>query len=176
MLLTSMPVKAQEVKPQHSPKKAGIMSALLPGLGQVYNKKWWKVPIVYAGIGGIGYMAYSNRSNYKLFLTAYKIKTGNLEPGVTPSETAIQLTEHYQASQLQAYKDSYRRDFELWSIILVAWYGLNIVDDVVDGHLYTYDISDDLSLSVDPVFSIPETPGLCFSGGQQTGLSFSFNF
>lgn len=121
-------------------------------------------------------MAYSNRSDYKLFLTAYKLKTGDLEPGVTPSEAAIQLTEYYQAGQLQAYKDAYRRNFELWSIILVAWYGLNIVDAVVDGHLYSYDISDDLSLSIDPVFSIPETPGLCFSGTQQTGLSFSFNF
>ena len=176
MLLTSLPLKAQETKPQHSPKGAGIMSALLPGLGQVYNKKWWKTPIIYAGIGGIGYMSYSNYSDYKLFLTAYKIKTGNLDPSDSPSEMAIQLTEYYQASQLQAYKDAYHRDFELWSIILVAWYGLNIVDAVVDGHLYSYDISDDLSLSVDPVFSIPEAPGLCFSGGQQTGLSFSFNF
>ena len=176
MLLSSATVKAQGVKEEHSAKKAGIMSAILPGAGQVYNGKWWKVPIVYAGFGGIGYLAYSNYSDYKTFLTAYKIKTGNLEDGVTPSELALQLTENYQASQLQSYKDSYRRDFELYCIVLVAWYGLNIVDAIVDGHLYTYDISDDLSLHIDPVFNVPESPCLCHSGGHQTGLALSLNF
>ena len=175
MLLPAFPARAQAPKP-HSPKKAGILSACLPGLGQVYNKKWWKVPIVYAGIGGIGYMAYSNWSDYKLFLTAYKIKTGNLDPGEASSDAAIQLTEYYQANQLQSYQDAYRRDFELWNIILVAWYGLNIVDAVVDGHLYSYDVSDDLSLSIDPVFSLPEAPGLCYAGGRQTGLALTLNF
>ena len=174
MMLSSMPTKAQEV--QHSPKKAAIMSAIIPGSGQVYNGKWWKVPIIYAGFAGIGYMAYSNYSDYDLFLTAYKIKTGDLEPGVTPSEQALLLAEYYQASQLQSYKDSYRRDFELYCIIMAAWYGLNIVDAIVDGHLYTYDVSDDLSLTIDPVFSLPETPNLAFSGSRQTGLSLSFHF
>ena len=58
----------------------------------------------------------------------------------------------------------------------VAWYGLNIVDAVVDGHLYSYDVSDDLSLSIDPVFSLPEAPGLCYAGGRQTGLALTLNF
>ena len=175
LLLPAYPARAQEPRP-HSAKKAGIYSACLPGLGQVYNKKWWKVPIVYAGLGGIGYMAYSNHSDYKLFLTAYKLKTGNLDVGDVPSEYAIQLTEYYQASQLQAYKDAYRRGFELWCIILAAWYGLNIVDAVVDGHLYTYDISDDLSLAVDPVFTLLETPGITMHGTHQTGLALTLNF
>ncbi|MBR4391982.1 MAG: hypothetical protein IKT08_07765 [Bacteroidales bacterium] len=174
LLLSSMTVQAQ--KKTHSPKKAGIMSAILPGLGQVYNGKWWKVPIVYAGLGGIGYLAYSNYTDYQTFLNAYKIKTGNLEEGVTPSTIELQLAEYYQASQLQTYKESYRRDFELYCILLGVWYGLNIVDAVVDGHLYTYDISDDLSFSIDPNFNIPEAPCLCYSGGRQTGLTFAFHF
>ena len=169
-------VHGQDVKKPHSAKKAAIMSACLPGLGQVYNGKWWKVPIVYAGLGGLGYMAYDNRASYKTFLTAYKIKTGDLEEGVVPSEAALQLSEYYQASQLQSYKDSYRRSFELFCILTAAWYGLNIVDATVDGHLYTYDISDDLSLSVDPTFLTPETPCLAFSGKPQTGLILTLHF
>jgi len=179
MLLLSATAQAQDTlvaKQEHSAKKAAIMSAILPGAGQVYNGKWWKVPIIYAGFGGIGYLAYTNHSNYKTFLTAYKIKTGNLDEGEIPSELEIQLSESYQANQLQTYKESYRRDFELYCIILAAWYGLNIVDAVVDGHLYTYDIGDDLSLHVDPVFSLPSTPNLAFAGGRQTGLTLSFNF
>lgn len=175
MLLSTASAQAQGVKKEHSAKKAGIMSALLPGTGQVYNGKWWKVPIIYAGFGGIGYMAYSNYSDYKLFLNAYKIKTGNLEAGVTPSEQAVQLSEHYQASQLQSYKDSYRRDFELYCIILAAWYGLNIVDAIVDGHLYTYDISDDLSFHIDPCLQPTQVPYLPTTQYAQVGLSLNLN-
>lgn len=177
-LTLSLPAQAQSqaVKKQHSAKKAAIMSACLPGLGQVYNGKWWKVPIVYAGLGGLGYMAYDNYTDYKTFLTAYKIETGDLEEGVTPSEAALQLSEYYQASQLQSYKDSYRRNFELFCILTAAWYGLNIIDAIVDGHLYNYDISDDLSLSIDPVFITPESPLAVNSGKPQTGIAFTLHF
>ena len=167
--------KAPEAKATHSAKRAAYMSALLPGSGQVYNGKWWKVPIIYAGFGGLGYMAVSNYKDYKLFLSAYKYKTGNLEEGETLSDDAWRLAEYYQASQLQSYKEAFRRDFELYCILIAAWYGLNIVDAIVDGHLYTYDIGDDLSLHIDPVFTLPETPCYAF-GGRQTGLTFTLNF
>ena len=176
VLLLAAQGQAQEVKKEHSAKKAAILSACLPGLGQVYNGKWWKVPIVYAGLGGLGYMAWDNYTDYKTFLTAYKIKTGDLEEGVVPSEAALQLSEYYQAGQLQSYKDSYRRNFELFCILTAAWYGLNIIDATVDGHLYTYDISDDLSLTVDPVFTSPESPCLAFSGKPQTGVLLTLHF
>ncbi len=153
------------------------MSACLPGLGQIYNGKWWKTPIIYAGLGGIGYLAYDNYKDYRLYLTAYKIKTGDLEEGVVPSEQALILSEHYLDSQLQSYKESFRRNFELYCIILAAWYGLNIVDAIVDGHLYTYDISDDLSLNIDPAFNTIDSPGLCFHNKiPQTGLTLTLNF
>lgn len=175
-LAFSAQVQAQGVKKQHSAKKAAIMSACLPGLGQVYNGKWWKVPIVYAGLGGLGYMAWDNYTDYKTFLTAYKIKTGDLEEGVVPTEYELQLSEYYQASQLQSYKDSYRRNFELFCILTAAWYGLNIIDATVDGHLYTYDISDDLSLSVDPAFVTSASPLLVYSGKPQTGIAVTLHF
>ena len=175
LLLLFLPAGATAQGKPHSAKKAGIMSACLPGLGQIYNGKWWKTPIVYAGFGGIGYLAYNNYSNYKLYLTAYEISTGDLPEGVTPSEQAIQLSESYMSSQLQTYKESYRRDFELYCIVLAAWYGLNIVDAIVDGHLYTYDVSDDLSLHLDPM--IPTSPQPLFKPAiPPAGLSISLNF
>ena len=164
--------KLPKNKRPHSPKAATIMSACLPGLGQIYNGKWWKVPIVYAGLGGIGYLAYSNYSNYRLYLEAYQYSTGDIQEA---SQKAIELAGHYASSQLQTYKESYRRDFELYTILTAAWYGLNIVDACVDGHLYSYDISDDLSLSVDPYLRPTETL-VPLPQYAQVGLSFKLNF
>ncbi|MBQ3739559.1 MAG: hypothetical protein II862_11350 [Bacteroidales bacterium] len=172
LLLGSQQVEAQ--KP-HSPKKATIMSACLPGLGQVYNKKWWKVPIVYAGLGGLGYLAYSNHYEYRSYLHAYEFKTGDLPEGTTLNQYEAELANKYAEGQLQTYKESYRRDFELYCILTAAWYGLNILDACVDGHLYSYDISDDISLSIDPYLPLDATP-VTMPQYAQVGLSFNFNF
>ena len=169
------PVKTTKAKKPHSPKKATIMSACLPGLGQIYNGKWWKVPIVYAGLGGIGYLAYSNYYEYQSYLHAYEFKTGDLPEGATLNTHEMELANKYADSQLQTYKESYRRDFELYGILTIAWYGLNILDACVDGHLYNYDISDDLSLSVDPYLQSTETP-IRMPQYAQVGLSFQLNF
>ena len=168
--------KPNKDKKLSRPAKAAIMSACLPGLGQIYNRKWWKVPIVYAGLGGIGYFSYRNFSEYRSYLHAYEYKTGDLPEGVTLTDYETQLANKYAEGQLQTYKESYRRNFELFTILTVAWYGLNIIDAVVDGHLYTYDISDDLSLSVDPyVRQQMETP-IKIPQYAQVGLSFQLNF
>ncbi len=167
--------KPAKAKKFNRPTKAAIMSACLPGLGQIYNRKWWKVPIVYAGLGGIGYLSYSNYSEYRSYLHAYEFKTGDLPDGVTLNEYEAALASRYAEGQLQTYKESYRRDFELYTILTVAWYGLNIIDAIVDGHLYTYDISDDLSLNVDPYLKPTETP-VPMPQYAQLGVSFKLNF
>ena len=169
------PAKTAKAKKPHSPTKATIMSACLPGLGQVYNGKWWKVPIVYAGLGGLGYLVYSNYSDYSAYLHAYEFQTGDLPEGVTLNAHETELANKYSSSQLQTYKESYRRDFEFYTILTVAWYGLNILDACVDGHLYNYDISDDLSLSVDPYLR-PTEPPIKTPQYAQVGLSFTLNF
>ena len=167
--------KPNKDKKLSRPAKAAIMSACLPGLGQIYNRKWWKVPIVYAGLGGIGYFSYRNFSEYRSYLHAYEYKTGDLPEGVTLTDYETQLANKYAEGQLQTYKESYRRNFELFTILTVAWYGLNIIDAVVDGHLYTYDISDDLSINVDPYLRPVETP-VPMPQYAQVGLSFKLNF
>lgn len=172
---TTIPAKKVKEKKPHSPKKATIMSACLPGLGQVYNGKWWKVPIVYAGLGAFGYFAYNNYYEFRSYLHAYQYKTGDLPEGATLNNHETELAEHYSESQLQTYKESYRRDFELFTIITLAWYGLNIIDACVDGHLYSYDISDDLSFSIDPFLRPAEMP-VKMPHYAQVGLSFQLNF
>lgn len=170
--------KAQKVpkaKKPHSPATATIMSACLPGLGQIYNGKWWKVPIVYAGLGGLGYLVYNNYYEYRSYLHAYEFTTGDLPEGTTLNNHESDLANKYSESQLQTYKESYRRDFEFYSILTVAWYGLNILDACVDGHLYTYDISDDLSLSIDPYLRPTETL-VPIPQYAQVGLSFKLSF
>ena len=168
--------KAVKAQKEHNPKAATIMSACLPGLGQVYNGKWWKVPIIYAGLGGLGYLSYSNYYEYKNHLMAYEFQTGDLPEGTVMTEYAIQLANKYQSSQLQSYKESFRRNFELYTIITVAWYGLQILDACVDGHLYSYDISDDLSFNIDPCFRVNEMQGSTMPPLAQVGLSFNLNF
>ena len=169
------PAKSSKAKKPHSPVKATIMSACLPGLGQIYNGKWWKVPIVYAGLGGIGYLAYRNFSESRSYLHAYEFKTGDLPEGTTLNQHEMDLANKYADSQLQTYKESYRRDFELYGILTVAWYGLNILDACVDGHLYSYDISDDLSFSIDPYLQSADPP-IKMPQYAQVGLSFKINF
>lgn len=168
--------KVPIAKKEHSAKTATIMSACLPGLGQVYNGKWWKVPIVYAGIGGLGYMVYNNNYEYRSYLHAYMYATD-------PASVTKPLTQHenellgrYSSSQLQTYKESFRHDFELYTIILIAWYGLNIVDACVDGHLYSYDISDNLSFCIDPMSPTQTQGAIIPQSLAQGGLSFKLNF
>ena len=169
-------VKVPKAKKAHNPKTATIMSACLPGLGQIYNGKWWKVPIVYAGLGGLGYMSISNYQEFRSCVNAYKYVSDpqSIDKPLTQHEQ--ELAERYQASQLQTYKESYQHDFELYTIILVAWYGVNIIDACVDGHLYTYDISDDLSLSIDPMIATPRIPLTSGAPLAQAGLSFKLTF
>ena len=157
--------KVVKAKKPHSPQKA---------TGQVDNGKWWKVPFVYAGLGGLGYLVYNNYYEYSSYLHAYEYKTGDLPEGVTLNEHETDLANRYADSQLQTYKESYRRDFEFYTILTIAWYGLNIVDACVDGHLYNYDISDDLSFSIDPYRPI-EQP-IMIPQYAQVGLSFQLNF
>ena len=167
--------KRKTLRPNHSPQKATIMSACLPGLGQIYNGKWWKTPIIYGGFGALGYFEATNIIKYKRYLLAYRCSTGNLKEGEIPTEEALELAETYSSDQLQTYKDKYLRNVEIFSLVLAVWYGLNIVDACVDGHLYYYDVSEDLSISIEPYFPRNETLMPINIGYTQLGITLKFN-
>lgn len=132
---------------KHEPKKATLYSAILPGLGQAYNKKYWKVPIVYAGIGTIGYVISMNSDGYRSYRLAYDYKTGI---NTDVSSDIISIANRYSNENLIRIRDSYRRNVELSWIVMALWYGINIIDATVDAHFFEYDIGDDLSLMIEP--------------------------
>lgn len=129
----------------HSPKKAWILSAVLPGAGQIYNKKYWKAPIVWGGLAVAGYYLNDNLKQLNLYRDAYVAETdGNSN---TINDTGL------GQSQLLELIDQYKtwRD---WSYIaLGAIYILNIVDANVDAHLFYFDVSEDISMNIAPFFN-----------------------
>lgn len=125
---------------KHSPRKASIYSAVLPGLGQIYNHKYWKVPIVYAGFGGLIYGIIYSGDHYNFYKEKYKYMLDN------------NLSEYEGISirQAEVYKDFHRRWRDLFAIGTAGFYVLQIIDATVDAHLINYDISEDIALVVDP--------------------------
>lgn len=141
-------IPAQTIKPvKHSAKKATILSIILPGAGQVYNKKIWKVPIIYAGLGGFGYMFYTNQNQYNFYRKNLIAENDN-------DSTTIN-TSGYSTSQLQSQKLYYRKFRDISAFGVIVMYALNVIDANVDGHLKTFDVSDDLSLELKakPIFT-----------------------
>jgi len=134
---------------KHSPTRAAIFSAVLPGLGQGYNRKYWKIPIVYAGFGLITYFIITNTNNYREYKEAYTyVASGD------SSYTDNSLVGRYDEQQLLDGKNYYQRNMELSYIIGGLWYLLNIIDASVDAHFLDYDVSEDLSIRLDPVMHI----------------------
>lgn len=126
-----------------SPRKASLYSMALPGLGQAYNKKYWKIPIIYAGVGALTYFGINNYSEYKKWGDAYEYKVTNQ---TYPYEN--DLPTRYTADQLLSQKNYYRRNFEVTILLGTLLYVLNIVDAAVDAHLSGFDVSDNLSVNI----------------------------
>ena len=160
---------------KHNPKKATIYSAVLPGLGQAYNKKYWKIPIVYAGIGTIFYIADMNGDYYRDYRDAFDYQAG-LKTDV--NEEIQSLANRYSSANLISLRDYYRRNMELSWIIMAVWYGVNIIDACVDAHFFEYDIGDDLSLKVEPMIrtNYGETAYGYGYGKCSTGVSLKLKF
>ncbi|MCX7862360.1 MAG: DUF5683 domain-containing protein [Bacteroidales bacterium] len=136
------------VQSKHSPKLAATLSAIMPGLGQAYNKKYWKIPIIYGGMGTLAYLTYRNNKYYQDFRTAYKeLSSTNPNGYYTMYNTTFTL------SGLDAGKNYYRRYRDMFAIFTVGVYFLNIIDATVDAYLFDFDISDKLSLQIHPSFT-----------------------
>jgi len=147
----------------HSPKKAAIRSAILPGLGQIYNKKYWKLPIVYGGMGTCAGIFFYNLSNYKATRFAYRVKY-NMRVNGTDSALFASIRSNLKnisEESLRFYRNQFRRDIDYSVLVFAILWGLNVVDAAVDAHLKPFDVSPDLSLNFKAGYSeLAKTNGL----------------
>jgi hypothetical protein len=148
------------IKVDHSPRKAAIRSAIIPGWGQVYNKKYWKVPIVYAALGITGYIFVDNLKTYRDLRFSYAAKyKASLPSPLTDSTDYFKIKARYlpiSIESLRAGRDQFRKYIDYSAIFFVIFWGLNVVDAVVDAHLKAFDVSPDLSMKLRPSFN-PQT-------------------
>jgi hypothetical protein len=167
------------------PLKATMLAMSFPGLGQIYNRKYWKVPVVYAGFAGVIYAVNLNSSRYNMYLKAYQdltdkiwetasyldleaLKNANPEEYDPVRHPATYKPESYSwySERILGRVDYYKKYRDLSYIGIAAWYLITILDANVDASLFNYDISDNLDLEVEPII-IPEmsqsVPGLNLS-------------
>lgn len=152
---TKLPSDSAVVK-KHSPKKAALLSTVLPGSGQIYNGSLWKVPAVYAGFAGIGYGLYFCQDNYKSFKNAYDdYRNPFLEQGLVPPNDTILTVRGkvgYSPATVQQGRDYYRKYRDLCIIGVGLWYMINILDAYVEAHLFEFDVSNDLTVKWQPAY------------------------
>ena len=132
-------------------KKATTLSTICPGAGQIYNKSYWRVPIVIGGMASTIYTIDWNNRGYKRFKTAYSLRVDyDKNPDKYPGGAADEFRGAYSATFLKNLKDSYRRNRDLCILLTAGVYMLQIIDAHVDAHLQDYDISDDLTMNLEP--------------------------
>lgn len=151
---------------RYNPRKALLYAAVLPGLGQIYNKKYWKLPLVYGGFGSIGYGINFYQKGYKKYkLELFK----NLENGYT-DDSDINPETDYSTGLLRTFVDKYRRERDFMVILMGGMYILQIIDAHVDAHLKEFDLNPKLQVSIEPTL---DQDALL---GRQTGISVILKF
>ena len=173
----SMPLNLEVKKFKPNPTKAIIYSAIFPGMGQIYNKKYWKLPIVYGGFIGFSYAISWNGRYYTDYSNGYKDimdddqstdRWKNFLPyGMDPES----VDKEWLRDVLKRRKDFYRRFRDLSIIGTVGMYALCIIDAYVDAQLFDFDMSQDLSFRIEPTI-IQKTDYLANSFGVQCSISF----
>lgn len=154
-------ITAEQYAARYVPRKALLYSAVLPGMGQVYNKKYWKVPIVYGGFFLLTSVAFAYNDLYN----EYKI-----ELYAVVRDPAYEPPSGYTEQQLRSVTEFYRRQRDFFLILDGLWYLLQAVDAHVDAHLRDFDLNPQLKMSLAP--SIQQHPFF----GQASGVSLTFTF
>ena len=164
---------AKKVKVPHDPRKATIRSAILPGWGQVYNRKYWKVPIVYAALGITGYVFFDNIKTYREVRFAYQVTVGKDTASWDKVAPYLRVfVENNATSSLDNYRREFRRNIDYSVLVFLLFWGLNVVDATVDAHLKEFDVSPELSMKLKPL-----TPANTYQlgVGNTAGISLVFD-
>jgi hypothetical protein len=147
---TGVVVKNNDTKkadPKHNPAKATRRSIIIPGLGQAYNREYWKIPIVYGALGTIAGIYIYNNTWYKRSKEAYEIRVTNDTANFDLIHPRLQT---YPTNSLVILRNTFRKDRDYAALWFVIAWGLNIVDATVFGHLKEFDVSEDISLKINP--------------------------
>lgn len=156
----------KDYKPYNAlaPAKAAFYSAILPGLGQAYNGKYWKIPLVYAGIGTGVYFYIDNDKKWNRYRDAYKDRLAGRK-----DEFIVDGEERISDSGLIRAQELFRRNKEISILVIAGFYVLNIIDANVNAHLQQFNVSEDLSLKSNINFDN-------ITGKSQYGLSLNYKF
>lgn len=160
VVLDTLKTKKVRINPL-APSKAAFYSAVFPGLGQIYNKRYWKTPIVWGAIGTAIYAYGWNDTRYDRFRAAFKRRQAGFTDDEFYDLNGDGSGPDLDQTDLQNEQERYQRDRDLMLLVSVALYALNIVDANVDAHLKQFNVDDDLSfdmqpyLNLDPITSNP---------------------
>lgn len=137
------------------PRKVALRSAILPGWGQATNKKYWKIPIVYAALGITSYVFIDNIGVYREYRFAYAARIKAQAPTLdsTDYNTLAPLYKIISPESIRAGRDEFRKYIDYSVLFFIVFWGLNVVDAAVDGHLKSFDVTPDLSLKIKPVIN-----------------------
>jgi hypothetical protein len=130
-----------------SPKKATFRSAILPGWGQAYNKKYWKIPIVYGALGTTAAVFFYNKKTYKELKQAYIYISDTIDSNDVLIKSEFK---NLSPESIRTYRNSFRQNVDYSVLVFLVFWGLNVVDATVDAHLKAFDVSNDISLKVKP--------------------------
>lgn len=172
--------KADTLRKKFVPKRATIRSAIIPGWGQAYNHKYWKIPLVYGALGITAVIFFDNVKTYHDLRFAYAAKYKATLPVYSPSSSypgpyrdtsdllkIKPIYQNYDANSLRIYRDAFRQNIDYSVLFFVLFWGLNVVDATVDAHLKLFDVNPDLSFKLK--FGPSQMAGT-------TGLSFILAF
>lgn len=149
-----------------APARAAFYSAVLPGLGQAHNGKYWKIPIAYAGLGVGVYFYLNNDKEYERYRSIYKRRLAGYTDDEFTTPQGVQRVTNDGLIRAQRF---YQRNKELSLLVIAGIYALNVIDANVDAHLQQFNVSEDLTLK--PAFNFNE-----YTGRTGYGLSLNYNF
>ena len=180
--------KPAKIKFKPEPLRATMLAVAFPGLGQIYNRKYWKIPLVYLGFGGLIYSVGFNAKNYNMYMKAYqdftdvipetqsyvKLIPASVDPAtydpVLHPTTYIPSNAQYYRDEMLRLVDYYKRYRDLSYIGIAGWYLFSILDANVDASLFNFDVDKNLNITILPVQL--QTPG----GFAGAGLNFKITF
>jgi hypothetical protein len=158
----------------HSPTKA-LLWSIIPGGGQIYNRKWWKLPIIYAGLSVGGYFIVTQAMKTQIYSNEFFFREYGATEYYNPD-----LQNYSSKENIVSMRNYYRRNMEIAIGISAIFYALNLIDALVDAHLYDFDISDDLSLRVLPFATTLPVSGFAYYTSPVkipcTGISLQLHF